>query len=426
MEPLKILNKGKLCNFEGCKTQPIYNFEGKSGGKFCKEHKLDGMIDVKHKTCNFEGCKTRPNFNFAGETKGKFCNKHKLDRMIDVKNKTCNFKGCKTQPIYNFEGENKGKFCNEHKLDGMIDVINKTCNFEGCKTRPNYNFEGETKGKFCNEHKLDGMIDVKHKTCNFEGCKTLPSYNFKGETKRKFCNEHKLDGMIDIISKNCEFDGCKTRPSYNFEGENKVKFCNEHKLDGMINVKHKNCKTYLCSTLVGKKYEGYCLRCYINTFPDKPISRNYRTKEKVVVDFIIENFKDLNIVLDKTIQGGCSKRRPDILINLGHRIVIIEIDENQHIDYDCSCENKRIMEIYKDLEHRPIVFIRFNPDEYVNEKDEEIKSCWETDSKGIYKILKSNQKEWNLRLESLKNQIKYWIENESDKAIETVQLYYDC
>ena len=31
---------------------------------------------------------------------------------------------------------------------------------------------------------------------------------------------------------------------------------------------------------------------------------------------------------------------------------------------DCSCENKRIMEISQDLGHRPIVFIRFNPDEY--------------------------------------------------------------
>ena len=45
---------------------------------------------------------------------------------------------------------------------------------------------------------------------------------------------------------------------------------------------------------------------------------------------------------------------------------IVEIDENQHIEYDCSCENKRIMELSQDVGHRPIIFIRFNPDDYLN------------------------------------------------------------
>ena len=69
---------------------------------------------------------------------------------------------------------------------------------------------------------------------------------------------------------------------------------------------------------------------------------------------------------DKKIQDGCSTRRPDLFLDLGYQIIIIEIDENQHIDYDCSCENKRIMELSQDVGHRPIVFIRFNPDDYKN------------------------------------------------------------
>ena len=65
---------------------------------------------------------------------------------------------------------------------------------------------------------------------------------------------------------------------------------------------------------------------------------------------------------DKRVEGGCSKRRPDLLLDLGSHIIIVEIDKNKHNDYDCMCEHKRLMEISMDLSHRPIVFIRFNPD----------------------------------------------------------------
>ena len=48
-------------------------------------------------------------------------------------------------------------------------------------------------------------------------------------------------------------------------------------------------------------------------------------------------------------------RRPDLELDLLYQIVII--DENQHIDYDCSCENKLIMELSQDIAHRPIYSI---------------------------------------------------------------------
>jgi hypothetical protein len=35
---------------------------------------------------------------------------------------------------------------------------------------------------------------------------------------------------------------------------------------------------------------------------------------------------------------------------MGSHIIIVEIDENKHTDYDCSCENKRLMELSKDLQ----------------------------------------------------------------------------
>lgn len=64
-------------------------------------------------------------------------------------------------------------------------------------------------------------------------------------------------------------------------------------------------------------------------------------------EIIKEQFPNIDIITDKTIQGGCSRRRPDIFVDLGYQIIIVEVDANQHYDFHCSCENKRVMEYQK-------------------------------------------------------------------------------
>jgi hypothetical protein len=152
--------------------------------------------------------------------------------------------------------------------------------------------------------------------------------------------------------------------------------------------------------------------------------RNYKTKEKEVVYKITQIFPDFTWITDKKIQDGCSRRRPDLLLDMGSHIIIVEVDENKHNNYDCSCEHKRLMELSQDLNHRPIVFIRFNPDDYTNTNGILVKSCWKLNKLGVMQITKSKQKEWEDRLESLKQQIKYWIENPTEKTIEIIELFY--
>ena len=166
--------------------------------------------------------------------------------------------------------------------------------------------------------------------------------------------------------------------------------------------------------------------CFVNNpeNQDKPAMRNYKTKEKDVVDRIIQTFTNFTWVADKKVQDGCSRRRPDLLLDMGSHIIIVEIDENKHTDYDCSCENKRLMELSQDLQHRPIVFIRFNPDDYTNQDGILVKSCWKLNKLGIMQITKTKQEEWEERIETLKQQIQYWIENPTEKTIETIELFY--
>ena len=334
----------------------------------------------------------------------------------------CKDKGCKISPSFNIEGETKGLYCLTHKKVGMVDVKHKTC--LECTKRPSFNVEGETKGLYCLTHKKVGMVDVISKTCL--DCNKRPYFNVEGETKGLYCTIHKKVGMVDVISKTCL--DCTKIPSFNVEGETKGLYCLTHKKVGMVNVISKTCKSELCSTLVSEKYDGYCLFCYMNLFPDKPVSRNYKTKEYSVVEYLKAKFPGIEWVADKIINGGCSKKRPDLLLDLFYQIIIIEIDENQHRSksYDCSCQNKRVMELSQDLGHRPIIFIRFNPDDY--EKDgTNITSCWGQNKKGICVVKKSKKDEWEERLKVLENNIRYWIEPENitNKTIETIQLFYD-
>jgi hypothetical protein len=164
----------------------------------------------------------------------------------------------------------------------------------------------------------------------------------------------------------------------------------------------------------------------VHTFPDKPNVRNYKTKEKTVADEILKTFTNFTWHIDKKVQDGCSRRRPDLLLDMGTHIIIVEIDENQHANYDSTCEHRRIMEISQDLGHRPIVFIRFNPDDYVDENNAKIQSCFSVNKTGILQISKTKQNEWNDRINILKHQIEKWSNvSHSLQTIQCVNLFFD-
>lgn len=201
----------------------------------------------------------------------------------------------------------------------------------------------------------------------------------------------------------------------------------KERIDCKICLGSRLCQSEWCETTARKPYK-YCSFCYVHLFPDEPIAHNYKTKERTVVDYILEKFPMYTWTTDRKIADGCSRRRPDIIADLGYQVIIIEVDENQHSGYDCSCENKRLMELSQDVGHRPIIFIRFNPDDYIQQDGTVVKTCWGINkTTAVCQIKPSKTLDWTNRLMALKEQVVYWCnpENKTDKTVEVVQLFYD-
>lgn len=172
-------------------------------------------------------------------------------------------------------------------------------------------------------------------------------------------------------------------------------------------------------SIIGSKWKPYCFRCYCILHPDAIIPRKYKLKEHHVTDALKEHFKEeITMVFDKRVEGGCSKRRPDIMIDFGSHCLMIEIDENKHTNY--SCEEKRMVELYEDIGFRKIIFLRFNPDGYTLE-NKKYPSPFKYTSSGILQL---HEAEMNRRMTELIKEIEIHKVNEPLQQLSVYYLFY--
>jgi len=216
----------------------------------------------------------------------------------------------------------------------------------------------------------------------------------------------------------------KTNPIYNEPHLKRGLYCRQHKLVGMENVvslrcKHDTCRTFVINT-IKHKYRGYCFHHFIQEFPDVPIARNYKTKELAMSRDISERFPNLIWLDDKRIPGGTSGKRGDKMTDLKTHYIIVECDETQHSSY--AKELERMLQLSNDVNQIPIIFIRFNPDAYVD-NGKKVRSCWGKTDEGVVKI--TRQKEWNVRLDCLGREIKSAIRNIPTTPISERYLFYN-
>jgi hypothetical protein len=379
------------------------------------------MVIIAINQCRADGCTKPPKFNYKYETRGLYCTSHKLDKMTNIYSNPCQHIDCLIGANYNYKNKSLGMYCFKHKLNEMINLGSNICQHLDCTTIPNFNYIDKTVGIFCDKHKLNEMINVVDKKCQHKNCTTIPCFNKIGSKTGIFCSKHKLNEMIDVRHIKCHHTDCTIIPYFNVPSETVGIFCYNHKLKDMTNVTRQMCKTHLCDEYSNIKYKGYCTRCFVYMFPNEPNSRNYKQKEIYVRDYVLQEFIYYTWICDKRIIDGCSKRRPDMLLDLGDKIIIVEIDENQHTSYDSSCELARLNNLSEDVKYRPIVLIKFNPDKYLNENNILIKSPWDINI--TYQIC--DQIEIDNRLLTLKNTIKLSIKQTFTELLTIIPLFYD-
>jgi hypothetical protein len=260
-------------------------------------------------------------------------------------------------------------------------------------------------------------INTRGKKC---GCpnNVEPTFGHPGQKMTK-CIKCIEKGMIDLKHIICQCTK-KTQAIYGYENGSPI-CCSKCIKAGMIDLhnKPKPCNNKECGMNASSSCKGYCQPCFINKFPDEPIVKYYRVKELAVVKHIKLTHPDIEskIISNKTIVGGSSKHRPDILLVLPTHAIIIEIDEKQHHKYDN--ETQRIINIHNDLKEIPLYVIRFNPDEYTSE-NKEIISPWHQG-----KIKKKHIVEWESRLTKLNEQFTYCINNIPTIPIKTIYMYFN-
>jgi hypothetical protein len=180
----------------------------------------------------------------------------------------------------------------------------------------------------------------------------------------------------------------------------------------------------ICTNIyVNKKSRTYplCLRCHCLTHPNEKIPTRFKMKEHHILDHLCSYCPDYEIIHDQVIEGGCSKRRPDLFLECGTHSLVVEIDEDQHSDY--KCENKRMMQIFIDLGSRPLVVLRFNPDKYTNAEGQNMGGLFSFGSDNL--IVVEDPRQLDQRVYTLSQRIRYYVENVSLKELTMERLYYD-
>ena len=167
----------------------------------------------------------------------------------------------------------------------------------------------------------------------------------------------------------CKMDTCRKKAVYGFEYA-KPLFCSAHRVKDSTNVRlihlpslikeeedksilEKSCKS--CDGKMGSsKYKGFCTSCYVNAYPQDPLSLQtlYKSKSKIIQQFIdskFDGFSHLSSWSTITINK--------VLIN---------------VSYDHECFNTNALSLNAlspnalSLNALPTIFIKFNPNKYAN------------------------------------------------------------
>jgi hypothetical protein len=408
----------KYCIVKTCKKTSLFNYKGLKP-KYCKDcmvkegfelgNKKDQMRDMKTLLCQFifeDGLDCIKCALYGNDKQKIYCKDHKdTDMTKSVKVKKCIIDGCILQPSFGYIEIKSKILCKqhyeEHEDKDLMGSIFQECKYINdetglkCNERAYYKYKDGKVILYCNNHKEDTMIDSRKSICIEIGCKLNAIYNYKVETGARYCKNHSNDNMVSKKVKICKYKDCLIEAYFGTKDDTK-QFCVKHKTDDDMNdytsPRCEDCNLF--HVRHGNKKCSYC----------NPDARQ-KIKENKIKDFLKEN--KIKFIHDKAVGGknDCGYYRPDFLIDCNTHFIIIEVDENQHSNYDNTCEISRMNNLYL-LLGLPIIFIRFNPDNF--------------NSKTKNNIL------YNNRLDQLLNIINESKVKTDIKFIELIYMYYNC
>ena len=156
-----------------------------------------------------------------------------------------------------------------------------------------------------------------------------------------------------------------------------------------------------------------------------PLNRGF--KERTICDDLttfLHSGYNIEIIAGKQIEGGSSKRRPDMLISFEAYCIIVEIDERQHRSYSNEDDEQRVTDLINDLQGRKLVLIRFNPDSYKDANRVNRRSLFsKTRGARIYQIACPHK--YEERMNKLKKLLEHYLTNAPEQTYVEHRLYYD-
>jgi hypothetical protein len=247
----------------------------------------------------------------------------------------------------------------------MIDVKHPKC--KRCKEKhPNFNKVGEAKGLYCKGCADPDMIDVKSRKCI--KCKKRANYGNPGNVPNR-CSKHIETNMVVNPTRICKHKKCK---EYAIFGNETHEYCEEHRQEN--NISFLNTKCLKCNK-IDIVIDGLCI-----TFCQADIKYNYlkkyiKKKELRIYEFLKENYKvpdDYGVKVNYDC-GNKNAEEKEFGYDYGTHKVYIEVDEKQHKNYCKLGEFNRMVNIYMNDGGIPIIFLRYNPDNYyINGKKQNV------------------------------------------------------
>ena len=213
-------------------------------------------------------------------------------------------------------------------------------------------------------HKPLEYIDVKHKRCYFINCSTRASYGLLFSQKTS-CSSHKTTNMYSDNNPKCLFENCCEKPNYTDKQDSYPLRCEEHKTQSDIILVEEKCIVCL-ETLFIKSDLRKCNIC------SKVNIETIRHEKELKIKTALEENK-IKFIHDKMSDSSCHRHRPDFLIDCNTHYIVIEVDENQHQSYPDECERNRMINIYQGFGGMNTLFIRFNPDSYIDNSNKKIR-----------------------------------------------------